>query len=270
MIVVKFGGSVLKDSSSLPKVYETISKEKTQELVVVVSAFYGVTDKLIECAYNAAKNIDISFQIIEQHQTIIKNSGLDISILDDLFGEFLKAIESIKIYKEVNAKILDYIMAFGERFSARVISAYLNLKGMRTRYFEGSEVGIRTNSDFGKAAPLPSTYLAVANFFRRVDFIPVVAGFIARDLNENYTTLGRNGSDYTAAIISYACLAECLKIYSDVDGILTGNPSFIKNAKAIDELSLSEYQELQYWLRRIHPHMLGSVIEKNIPLLLLN
>ncbi len=270
MIVVKFAGSVQRDATSLVKIYEAISKEKSRELVIVVSAFYGITDKLIECANNIIRNNDITSEIIEKHQDIMESGGIRKNLLNDLFEEFLKAIESVKIYRELNAKILDYIMAFGERFSCRIISEYLNNNGMKTHYFEGHQIGLVTNSDFGKATPLPTTYTAIPSFFREINCIPVIAGFISKDINGNYTTLGRNGSDYTAAIISYACNAECLKIYSNVNGILSGNPHFIKNAKAIDELSLSEYQELQYWLKRIHSHMLGNIVEKNIPLLLLN
>jgi aspartate kinase len=269
MIVIKFGGSVLTGPHSLPKIKHIISKELNKKIIVVVSAFENITDKLIECAYNA-NNPEYSTYIINFHKDILKGNNLPDNLLDSLFEEFTKAIESIKIYKEVTPKIVDHIMSFGERFSARILSAYLNANGYKTKPVEGHEIGIITDSNFSKATPLPSTYSAVAQFCANIDYIPIVTGFIAKNVEGNYTTLGRNGSDYTAAIISSACSAEMLKIYSNVDGILSGNPEFIENPQPIEELSLSEYQELQLWLTRIHPQMLCSVIEKNIPILILN
>ncbi len=270
MKVLKFGGSVLKDVGSLEKIRRIVVNEGQKDLVVVVSAFNGVTDKLIESANSALKNMDTYKDIIERQKGILYESGIRKNLLNDIFEEFIRTMESVKVYKEINAKILDYIMAFGERFAAMIVSEYLNNSGLKTKCMEGHQIGIITDSNFGNAKPLMSSYKAISSLLHNIDYIPVITGFIGKDIEGNYTTLGRNGSDFTAAVISYACGAEYLKIYSDVDGILSGNPNFIKNARAVDELSLAEYQELEYWLKRIHPHMLSSVIEKNIPLIILN
>lgn len=270
MKVLKFGGSTLKNSKSLEKIKEVIFKEGPANSIIVVSAFNGTTDKLIQCAYDAEKNIDTFKEIVQMHKNILKEASISEDVLTNLIEEFVKAMESIKVYKEINPKILDYIMSFGERFCAVIVSEYLNKSGLKTKYLEGHQIGLITDSNFGCAKPLPSSYEAISKFLHNLDYTPVITGFIGKDAEGNYTTLGRNGSDYTAAIISYSCKAEYLKIYSDVDGILSGNPYFIRNTRPIEELSLYEYQELENWLKRIHPHMLSSVVEKNIPLVIFN
>lgn len=289
-IVMKFGGTGIDSCRNLANLTDVISKYKREsgyEIVAVVSAVRGVTDSILELtnAINTHKSISIDDFLKRQstsHLEIVGGcihnkelKGQAIQAITGIVNELKEVLGGIFILKEVTPKSLDYLLSFGERLSATMLSFALRDRGEITEYMTGKEAGILTDSNFGAAKPLmDTTKLRVR---RRIESLleqkitPVITGFIASDQNGNITTLGRGGSDYTATIIAASINADEAWLWTDVDGLMTADPRIVRDAQVLNEVSFSEAMEMAlFGAKYMHPRTLEPVVESGIPIRIRN
>ena len=222
---MKFGGTSVGNADKVANAANIIKSNIEKKPVVVVSAAGGVTDKLTELA-NAAqgKRKEILEDIKKIHNDIITKLELDGSILEEDFKELGNLINTSE---DIDAKILDQFQSFGERMSSKIVAAQLNKIDIKAQAFNSWDLGFITTDEFGDAEPLESTYNNLGNNIPKLDIVPVVTGFIGKTEKGEISTIGRGGSDHTAAIIGNAIDADEIQIWTDVDGILSANPSMI-------------------------------------------
>ena len=273
MKVLKFGGTSVGSVSNLEKVKEIVLNQRV-DTIVVVSALSEITDQILNAAYSAYNGSNgfhehLSF-IRKKHYDIIdellsENESIK-HIADELLNELLQILTGIALIRELTPKTLDRIEGIGERMSSHIVAHYIGVKQIDT-----SDL-IVTDSCFGNAnVDFEVTNSKIKKAF--IDFAGavVVPGFIAKNEKGDYTTLGRGGSDYTAAIISAALDVESLEIWTDVNGFMTADPSVIRKAYTIPELSYSEAMELSHFgAKVIYPPTILPVYEKEIPILIKN
>ena len=289
-VVMKFGGTGIDSCRNLANLTDVISKYKREsgyEIVAVVSAVRGVTDSILELtnAINTHKSISIDDFLKRQstshleivggciHNKELKSQA--IQAITGIVNELKEVLGGIFILKEVTPKSLDYLLSFGERLSATMLSFALRDRGEITEYMTGKEAGILTDSNFGAAKPLmDTTKLRVR---RRIESLleqkitPVITGFIASDQNGNVTTLGRGGSDYTATIIAASINADEAWLWTDVDGLMTADPRIVRDAQVLNEVSFSEAMEMAlFGAKYMHPRTLEPVVESGIPIRIRN
>ncbi|NOZ82509.1 MAG: aspartate kinase [Euryarchaeota archaeon] len=279
-LVMKFGGTSVGSADRILRVAGLVERYRAPETVVVVSAMSGVTDRLEEMAHRTSEGADeASIRSFVEHlrrrhlsvaAKIVELGGRDVrDEIEALLGELEKILVGISYVGELTPRSLDYVLSFGERLCAPLLSAALEARGMPSEWFTGYEAGIVTDSCFGRARPLMElTRERVREVLlpRLRGSIPVVTGFIAGDEKGRITTLGRGGSDYSAAILGAVLDADEIWIWSDVDGILTTDPSLVEDAKVIDVLSYTEAMELAYFGAKVlHPKTIEPAMEKGIP-----
>lgn len=258
-----------------------ISENRERETVVVVSAMEGVTDRLVKIAEDVVDGVDEGG--IRKFIKALKNSHVSaankavsakyrdavIVSIEQLCTELMKVLVGVSYVGELTPRSLDYIMSFGERLSAPILSGALCSIDIESKPLTGHEAGIVTDSNFGRASPLwgatnKKIKRSLAPKIKKA--VPVVAGFIAGDESGNMTTLGRSGSDFTASILGSALEAREIWIWTDVDGILSSDPGLVKKARIIEEISYIEAQELAYFGAEVlHPKTIEPAMEKDIP-----
>lgn len=276
MKVLKFGGTSVGSVDSILSLKKIVEDEATnQEIVVVVSALGGITDKLIATSNLALKG-DESWKdefdgIVKRHHTMIDTIITDTSkskelvkIIDSLFEQLHSIFYGVFLIHDLSKKTMDAIVSYGERLSSYIVTALIpGAVRKNSRDF------IRTEKKNGKhTLDSELTYRLVRESFQDLPRISIVPGFIGRDRKTMETTnLGRGGSDYTAAIIAAALDAEILEIWTDVDGFMTADPKIIKTAYTINELSYVEAMELcNFGAKVIYPPTIYPVCVKNIPI----
>ena len=270
MILMKFGGTSLRDGAALRTVAELVRARLGQEPVLVVSAHAGVTDALVEHAWRSVQG-DWDLQPLrEKHHAILGDLGLPLDLQDTLFEELTDLSRGIALVGELSPRSQDYVLSFGERMSARTVAAWLEASGIPATAVDAWDAGLRSDTKHGKATLVPDEG-RVRQSLDAVTGIPVVTGFIAKDAQGNITTLGRNGSDTTAAFLGHALDAEEIQIWTDVDGVMTADPRIIQGAHRIPRMSFDEAAEIaNHGGKVLHPASLGPAIEKEIPVRVLN
>jgi len=282
--VMKFGGSCVKDGSTLRRSAEIVRDyvERGCRVVAVVSALSGVTDGILGALGSAEKGREDEVRsFIESLRARHKNACMEAIGKEDLRRNVWEKLEqeieelgkllSITAYlKEVTPRIKDYALSFGERLSTRIFWGSLVDHGVKAEYLTGWDAGIITNDEFGSAKPLGITYQEVR---RRLGpllekgIVPVVTGFIASTPDGVITTLGRGGSDYTATIIGAALKVDEIILWKDVDGVMTADPKLVPEARPISRMSYDEVLELAYFgAKVIHPGALEPASKENIPI----
>ncbi|MFO7891999.1 MAG: lysine-sensitive aspartokinase 3 [bacterium] len=282
MIIMKFGGTSVGSAPCIQQVSAIIEKSRKQNPVIVVSAVSGITDKL----ESLCKKIT---QISKDHfMNIINEIALQhINLSDKLdctdSNNFIDFIERWKKdmntlsqkLKNNNEKILhDLILSQGEWLSIHLLTAYLKSIGLPAVPVDAKKI-IKTDSQFTKANPNMGKSKCTARKFVQpfIDTrqIPVIQGFTGSDPHNRVTTLGRGGSDLSATILGCLLQAERVEIWSDVDGVLTTDPTIIPYARRIRCMSFNEASELSYFGAKVlHPSTLLPAIEHNIPVKVLN
>jgi aspartate kinase len=281
MKVMKFGGTSVKDADSIKRTVKIISKQD-EKLFVVVSAFAGVTNSLLKIVeLLQKKKFSEVYQESEilrfRHQTVADDLGVN-SVTDDYFkwtfSHLKDIIGAIEILGEITPKSIDLILSKGEILSSKIISEFMVTERLNVCLIDSTEI-IKTDSNFNEAEVDIATSESNINLiFRNLSknfncFI--CGGFIGSNSDGFTTTLGRGGSDYTAAIIASALNAEKLEIWTDVDGILTTDPRIESDAKLIRQVSYSEASELAYFGAKVlHPKTIFPAISKQIPVYVLN
>jgi len=274
MIVMKFGGTSVGDADRISNAADIIKSNVEKKPVVVVSAVSGITDKLLELANNVSqgKEDEIFNNIKDVHYEILRNLELENSLIEKDIEELSKIINEIKIdNKKVGNKVLDSVQSFGERMSSKIVAAHLNNIGIKAQAFNAWDLGFVTTDEFGNSEPLKETFNNLNSNIKKLNVVPVITGFIGKTKNGEITTLGRGGSDYTAAIVGSAINTDEIQIWTDVDGIMSADPKIVSNAKTLREVSFAEASELAYFGARVlHPKTILPAMKKNIPVRVMN
>ena len=271
MIVMKFGGTSLRNAERIKAVANIINGRLKYRPVVIVSAHHGVTEHLIAAAYQPGPAHYA--RIRNLHYRIVRELGLPVSLIDPLLTELNDLLRNISRLKQVTLKELDEVLSFGERLSCRIVAGYLSQSGIPAIPLDAYDIGIITDSHFGHAQLLAQSHKDIPARLRPVinsGRVPVITGFIGKDREGNISTMGRNGSDYTATIIGAAIGAREIHLWSDVPGIMTADPRIASNVRPVPSISFNEAGELAYYSRRFHPSTLTPAIHKNIPVRILN
>jgi bifunctional aspartokinase / homoserine dehydrogenase 1 len=276
MKLLKFGGTSVGSPENIKQVIEIVSNRK-EKISVVVSAFTGITNQLNSLSSFAAegheKFKDILNDIESRHinavkelisikrqSSILANVKMLINELDDI-------VKGVFLVREISPRVLDFIMSFGERLSAYIISEAIKDRDIKCEFLDARKL-IKTNENFGNARiDIDVTYKNINNYFRRHKDLQIITGFIASTKDNQTTTLGRQGSDYTASIFGAALNASSIEIWTDVDGVMTADPQKVKRAFSIGNLSYEEAMELSYFgAKVIYPPTMQPASEKNIPI----
>jgi aspartokinase/homoserine dehydrogenase 1 len=272
MKILKFGGKSLSNGDGLDKVVAIILDKVNQgeKIAVVVSARGNATDELEEMLSIASKNESYKPQL-EQFKLEQQNGFAEVDFTEE-FTVLEKLFEGVSLIGDYSSKIKDQILSIGEVLSAKLLTAILLKNGVTARFADSREL-IKTDSKFGDAQPIEhaSKKNVVQYFKENEDAVNIVTGFIASNAKNVTTTLGRNGSNYTASLIANYLNAEELQNYTHVDGIYTANPDLVPDAKKIDYLTFNEANELaNFGATILHAKTIIPLLEKNIPLRILN
>ena len=274
MIVNKFGGASVKNAAAIRKLADIAGKQ-TGNMVIVVSAMGKTTNKLenilaLKMQGDAGYN-DALINLMNEHtqtlKELFKSDGN--AIFDIVFGIFSEISKRLESYKGVEYDyIYDQIVSAGEILSTRIVSAYLSAKGIKNRWVDIRK-HLKTDSAFreGKVKQdISKTNIEKAFDFSKTKMF-VTQGFIASDTDGNTTTLGREGSDYTAALLANMLNAGKVVLWKDVEGIYNADPKYSDDAGIFRELSYHEAVELSFYgAKIIHPKTIKPVQNKNIPL----
>jgi aspartate kinase len=272
MIIVKFGGSSLGTAQKVLTAVEIVRSELHRKPVVVVSAHGKTTDSLIKCAEEARDGVIAPDAVVEYHFKLAEELGVERKLIEPLLFRLEALLHGISLLRELTPRTRDSVMSFGERLSSRMFAAVLGASGISAVPVNSYDIGFLTDSNHGKAQPLlPEIEDVIARKLTRYTQTPVITGFIGKDAKGEITTIGRSGSDYTASIIGAAAGAEEIQIWTDVDGIMTADPSVEPDAEGLPELSFDEASELAYYGAEVlHPATLIPAIRKNIPVRVAN
>jgi bifunctional aspartokinase / homoserine dehydrogenase 1 len=275
MKVLKFGGTSVGSIENLLKVKEIIDRQE-DDVVIIVSAFGGITDKILTMARTAATTRTFTtnemMEITDRHLTTInalvpETHKKEITEkLQEKLDELSGMIKGVSLIGELTDKTLDRIGGMGEMLSSTIIAPFLEAKWINSMEL------IKTDSNFVKAAvDFEKTNRLIADAFSCFSGVAVAPGFISSNDKGEPTTLGRGGSDYTAAIYAAALNAASLEIWTDVDGFMTADPRVIRKAYTIDYLTYSEAMELSHFgAKVIYPPTILPVFRKKIPIKILN
>jgi len=270
MIIMKFGGTSIGNADRISDVANIVKSNINKKPVVVVSAVGGITDKLIDLANAASqdKGNEVFENIKKTHYDILEKLGLDKSLLEKDIETLTNLVNN---NKKISAKTLDEFQSFGEQMSSKIVAAQLNKIGIKAKAFNSWDLGFLTNDEFGNAEPLDETSNNLDNNIKKLNVVPIITGFIGKTKKGDITTIGRGGSDYSAAIIGSAINADEIQIWTDVDGIMSTDPKMVDNAKNLEEISFAEASELAYFGAEVlHPKTILPAMEKNIPVRVLN
>ncbi len=281
MKVLKFGGSSVANSENIQKVIAIVANaSKKEKIAVVVSAFGKTTNNLLAGANLALEDIKVAKETLENIKTlhykviddlILKNKKEVLIEVSSLFERLTSIYEGIFLLQELSNKTLAKVSSFGERLSSYII-ANATSENLNAIHKESRDL-ILTNSDYLNAqVNFKITNQNIASFFKENKAqITVLGGFISSNLENETTTLGRGGSDFTAAIYAAALGANELQIWTDVAGMFTANPRVVKQAYAISEISYEEAMELSHFGAKVlYPPTIQPALRKQIPIRIKN
>lgn len=282
MNILKFGGTSVGSAQSISALMDILKKEKgVENPIVVLSAMGGVTNTLLLMAENARNGADYADQLKEietKHFEVIRAllpAGAQNPVLTKLkiyFNELEDILQSVFTLRELSLQTKDLILSYGERCSNVMVSHIARQYFANSLYVDGAEF-IKTDSNYGQAkVNTQLTETLIRDFYEsNKDNLLFVTGFISSNEDGRITTLGRGGSDYTAAIWGAALNAEEIQIWTDVDGMLTADPRIVKKAFSLPELSYIEAMELSYFgAKVIYPPTMTPAFLKKIPIVIKN
>jgi aspartate kinase len=280
---MKFGGTSVSSTKGIKKFVEIVKKSVLDgnEVIVVISAMAGVTNKLFDAISkitfsNQSFVSDFIGELNDKHiefaRKIIRDKNLYQNIhneIERLIGIWGRVLTSISYIKEVTPRSQDYIVSFGEKLSSSIICTVLKEAGLKSEWYTGGKAGIVTDDQYGNAMPLMEiTTYKVKKILEPIieeGIIPVVTGYIAYTQDSTTTTLGRGGSDYTATILGVALDVDEIWIWTDVSGLMTADPKIEPLAKTIPTVSYVEAMEMAYFgAKALHPKALEPAANKEI------
>jgi len=276
MKVLKFGGTSVANSKNIAQVKTIVASQDNDKVVVVVSALGGITDTLLQAGADAASQDsnykNLLLHIEERHFNTIKElipitvQSSVISFVKNELNILETLLEGAYLIGEITPKLSDKIVSYGELLSAYIIYEYLKSEKLEVGYRDSRKL-IQTNTNYGRASVNfeYTNATCIEQLKGAEEKIIILGGFIAATENGDSTTLGRGGSDYTAAIIAAALDAEILEIWTDVSGMYTANPRLVKQAIAIPHISYEEAMELSHFGAKVlYPPSIQPVLSKGI------
>jgi bifunctional aspartokinase / homoserine dehydrogenase 1 len=282
MKVMKFGGSSVADAGRMRTVAGLVLEaSRAGRVVVVLSAMQGITDLLVGAARAAESGSEEYRAALDtlrgRHLEAVRGllapaeQAAVITPLTLMSNELEEVLHGVELLRECTHRTMDLAMSFGERMSCAIFTAFLAARGGKAQYVDAREILV-TDERFGAGAvDFAASYPRISARLAAVPGIPVLPGFIAATPKGVTTTLGRNGSDYTASIVGAAVGADVIEIWTDVDGVLSADPRVVPGAFVIPEVSFEEAMELSYFgAKVIHPSTMIPAVEKRIPILIRN
>lgn len=271
-VVMKFGGTSVGTPDAMRRTAQLIASEPRWPLVVV-SALGGVTNKLLQAAEVACKGGHWEPQlksIIEHHHQMIEALGLGHEMLLDLEEEMKRWLHGVALLQEFSPRVKDALLSLGERMSVRLLAGFLSLEGMvaKARPWASWELGLETDGRHNKADVLASCIERIRSKVAQLASreIPVITGFIGRSIDGEITTLGRGGSDFSAAVFGAAIGAQEIQIWTDVPGFLRADPRVVESPELVQRMGFDEAAELAYFGAKVlHPRTLEPARKRNIP-----
>jgi aspartate kinase len=285
-LVMKFGGTSVADAARMVQAASIVERLRRRRPVVVVSALAGVTDQLLELAETAPhsdlRRVERRVESLRQRHRAVALGFLraparrraTLQALDAKFDELMNACYGVLLLRELSQRSRDLISSFGERLSARLLAALLEERGAPAAYVDARRM-IVTSEHHGEARV---DFVASNPRIRRIlgplvksGRIPVVTGFIGASRDGVTTTLGRSGSDYTAAIAGAALGAAEIQIWKEVDGVCTADPTLIPSARVVPHLSYREAAEISHFgAEVVHPQTMLPAMRAGIPIRIKN
>ncbi len=285
MITMKFGGTSVGSPEAIDRVANIIQEAATngQKTSVVVSAMSGVTDMLLQSVRDAvdgnrwgylslAKDVRFKHEdVVHQHLKPGARREEILRTIDSMLKEHEEICQAIQILQEATPRIYDFVVSFGERLSSRVLAAVLQERGLPAQAYDAGQFLV-TDERHRDAEPLwDITQARISENLKPVveeqGMIPILTGFIGATPEGDITTLGRGGSDYSAAIFAAYLDAEELIIWTDVDGVMTTDPRLDPRARVLETASYTEVGELAFYGAKVlHPKTVQPIVSKKIPL----
>lgn len=286
MIVAKFGGTSVGDAAAITRTVGIVKRAVPRQPIVVVSALSGATNALLEIADRAGRGelliaIRHVEELRERHLAVAADVLGDDAAANDvasdigvLFDELAHLAEALSVLGHVSARSRDAVAALGERCSVPLVAGALRRCGVAAQAVDARGVMI-TDENFGRAEPLTEAIATAAKErlapVIRGGQVPVMGGYIAATRGGITTTLGRGGSDYTAALVGAALDAEAIEIWTDVDGMLTADPRVVPAATLIEEIRFDEASELAvFGAKVLHPSTIAPAVRRGIPVFIFN
>jgi bifunctional aspartokinase / homoserine dehydrogenase 1 len=279
--VVKFGGSNLKSKEDIGRIIQVV-KNYGQPVVIVVSAFYGVTNYLVEALDKARHDeqvardttnylFNLKKETLELH---IQDNNLVNNVLEDirsLLDELQRYLQGIALTGDASPALEDHVLAFGERISAVFLAGILNNEGIESKVAFPESIGLITDGDFGTASVDFVKSTGKVREALASDLVYVVPGFYGISPEGKTTLFGRGGSDYSAAALARCTGAPSLDIWKDVNGFLSADPKTVENPVQIQKLTYNEAAELAYFGAKIlHPRTVEPLSAPHIPIRIFN
>jgi len=285
MLVMKFGGSSLAGAKHLERVAGIIRSALSDRPVVVLSAMGKTTNKLLDAAKKALESGEVDIAAIRHdHESVLMELGIPVpDTVTSLLTELERLLYGVALLKEISSQTQDRIVSFGERLSVRTFAEVFNKDSItEARFFDSWEIGMKTTSGAGSADSafsqvevLPESYSDILDFFMplksKFDYVPIVTGYIAQDSKGVITTLGRDGSDLSAAVIGAALKASEVQIWKDVSGIQSMDPRVCSAARPVQVLTFEEAAELStFGAKVVHPAAVVPCWIANVPMSIRN
>lgn len=284
-LVLKFGGTSVQDADAMRRVVQIVREEGGRSPVVVASACAGVTNALVECAkrceeMDGTEAMRIVDTLAERHHGILKeicspdSQNACTEKLEELLEELRRVVRGVMLLGEVTPRTVDTILAFGERLSTPLLTTAFCEAGVNA-VLADSRRFIRTDGTHGSAKPVMEEIERLVE----TELLPLCAqyeaviaqGFIGSTAEGVTTTIGRGGSDFSAALIGGGIGSPEIQIWTDVDGVMTADPRFVPNARAVRQMTFTEARELAYFgAKVIHPDTILPAVGKKIPVVIRN
>lgn len=284
MIVLKFGGTSVGNAAAIRRICQIIKSRLSKQPVIVTSAIGGITNKLVALAKLAGageeeKAKQLTLEILTQHRTIIRELGIDTDVqLTAAFETGVQmlntALDNIFTHGRLNDELYDALISVGEFFTAHMLPAALRNLNIASEMTDSRKL-LFTDSTFSAAQPLfDASQKQVQEILRPIvssGKVPVTQGFVGSDQSGRTTTLGRGGSDFSATLFGAMLGVAIVEIWSDVDGVLTADPSLVKEAHRIRHMTFQEAAELAYFGAKVlHPATLLPAVEHDMTVVVLN
>ena len=282
--IMKFGGTSVEDATAFVRVGQIVKERQSLRPVIVVSAMGGMTDALLaSMQFAAARNKTAVNDLLENHLArhadvagiLLPEASTThfLSLMEKCRAELNHLLESIA-HNSDRRRLQDQILAYGEQLSSRLLAEVLKQNGIPAREVDARQC-IITDGVYGAATPrMPETFQSAREQLEPLlaaGVTPVLGGFIGADAQGETTTLGRGGSDYSAALIGAALSAQEIQIWTDVNGVLTADPNVVPNARSVPQLSYAEAAELAYFGAKVlHPKTIQPAVEGKIPVRICN
>ena len=281
-LLMKFGGTSVGEADCIRRVADIVESHRRagDEVAIVVSACSKVTDQIIAVTDEVVTSKeqpligDLLRTMRTRHTRLLEEAAPDYvdeatAVIDDRFVRLQNILSAVHTLKELTPRSRDYIISFGERLSAPIVSAALRQRGIPSVALDGAEAGIVTTANHGDARALPASEAKIRSRVTPLlaDSVPVIMGFMGATEQGVVTTLGRSGSDYSAAVLGAGIDADEIWIWTDVDGVMTSDPRIIRDARVLDDISYLEVMELSFFGAKVlHPRSVEPAMQKDIPI----